>query len=230
MDRRRRPRGLSQVGAGDRAAAGGDDGRRRLRPLPGHREQDGDTAHHHHACGWPRRRGHAGRRQAPPRRHRPAGRRRPGRAGLRGRQHRRRRRLPRLLRHLDAGRAGGGPEPALCRRSPLHRHSRAGDRHEPALRRRRLRAARRRSSRRASAPNRPGLTQVDSIEAWVPLFLFSCSSDSRWTTRFSAASRSATTRPATRRGGGSRLGRTAGITGAAAIMVCVFGGMATASS
>ena len=76
-----------------------------------------------------------------------------------------------------------------------------------------------------------GLTQVDSIEAWVPLFLFSLlfglSMDyqvfllSRIKERFD---QTGDTREAVAHG----IGRTAGIiTGAAAIMVCVFGGMAT---
>ena len=76
-----------------------------------------------------------------------------------------------------------------------------------------------------------GLTQVDSIEAWVPLFLFSLlfglSMDyqvfllSRIKERYD---QTGDTREAVAHG----LGRTAGIiTGAAAIMVCVFGGMAT---
>jgi len=76
-----------------------------------------------------------------------------------------------------------------------------------------------------------GLTQVDTIEAWVPLFLFSLlfglSMDyqvfllSRIKERYD---QTGDTREAVAHG----LGRTAGIiTGAAAIMVCVFGGMAT---
>jgi RND superfamily putative drug exporter len=76
-----------------------------------------------------------------------------------------------------------------------------------------------------------GLTQVETIEAWVPLFLFALlfglSMDyqvfllSRIKERFD---RSGDTREAV----GYGLGRTAAIiTGAAAIMVCVFGGMAT---
>jgi RND superfamily putative drug exporter len=76
-----------------------------------------------------------------------------------------------------------------------------------------------------------GFTQVDSIEAWVPLFLFSLlfglSMDyqvfllTRIKERFD---RTGDTREAVAHG----IGRTAGIiTGAAAIMVCVFGGMAT---
>jgi RND superfamily putative drug exporter len=76
-----------------------------------------------------------------------------------------------------------------------------------------------------------GLTQVDTIEAWVPLFLFSLlfglSMDyqvfllSRIKERYDETG---DTREAIAHG----LGRTAGIiTGAAAIMVCVFGGMAT---
>jgi putative drug exporter of the RND superfamily len=75
-----------------------------------------------------------------------------------------------------------------------------------------------------------GLTQVDTIEAWVPLFLFSLlfglSMDyqvfllSRIKERFD---HTGDTREAVAHG----IGRTAGIiTGAAAIMVCVFGGMA----
>ena len=62
--------------------------------------------------------------------------------GLRHRQYRRRGRLPRLLRHLDAGGGGSRAQPELhpaARRLPLCRHPGAGDRHEPALRRRRLR-------------------------------------------------------------------------------------------
>ncbi len=76
-----------------------------------------------------------------------------------------------------------------------------------------------------------GLTQVETIEAWVPLFLFSLlfglSMDyqvfllSRIKERYD---QTGDTREAVAHG----LGRTAGIiTGAAAIMVCVFGGMAT---
>ena len=76
-----------------------------------------------------------------------------------------------------------------------------------------------------------GFTQVDTIEAWVPLFLFSLlfglSMDyqvfllSRIKERFD---QTGDTREAVAHG----IGRTAGIiTGAAAIMVCVFGGMAT---
>jgi putative drug exporter of the RND superfamily len=76
-----------------------------------------------------------------------------------------------------------------------------------------------------------GLTRVDSIEAWVPLFLFSLlfglSMDyqvfllTRIKERFD---HTGDTREAVAHG----IGRTAGIiTGAAAIMVCVFGGMAT---
>ena len=76
-----------------------------------------------------------------------------------------------------------------------------------------------------------GLTQVDTIEAWVPLFLFSLlfglSMDyqvfllSRIKERYDQTGD-------TREAVGYGLGRTAGIiTGAAAIMVCVFGGMAT---
>jgi putative drug exporter of the RND superfamily len=76
-----------------------------------------------------------------------------------------------------------------------------------------------------------GFTQVDAIEAWVPLFLFSLlfglSMDyqvfllTRIKERFD---RTGDTREAVAHG----IGRTAGIiTGAAAIMVCVFGGMAT---
>jgi putative drug exporter of the RND superfamily len=76
-----------------------------------------------------------------------------------------------------------------------------------------------------------GLTQVESIEAWVPLMLFALlfglSMDyqvfllSRIKERFD---RTGDTREAV----GYGVGRTAGIiTGAAAIMVCVFGGMAT---
>ena len=76
-----------------------------------------------------------------------------------------------------------------------------------------------------------GFTQVDTIEAWVPLFLFSLlfglSMDyqvfllSRIKERFD---QTGDTREAVAYG----IGRTAGIiTGAAAIMVCVFGGMAT---
>ena len=76
-----------------------------------------------------------------------------------------------------------------------------------------------------------GFTQVDTIEAWVPLFLFSLlfglSMDyqvfllSRIKERFDETG---DTREAVAHG----IGRTAGIiTGAAAIMVCVFGGMAT---
>ncbi len=76
-----------------------------------------------------------------------------------------------------------------------------------------------------------GLTQVETIEAWVPLFLFcllfGLSMDyqvfllSRIKERFDETG---DTREAVAYG----LGRTAGIiTGAAAIMVCVFGGMAT---
>ena len=75
-----------------------------------------------------------------------------------------------------------------------------------------------------------GLTQVDTIEAWVPLFLFSLlfglSMDyqvfllSRIKERFD---HTGDTREAVAYG----VGRTAGIiTGAAAIMVCVFAGMA----
>jgi RND superfamily putative drug exporter len=75
-----------------------------------------------------------------------------------------------------------------------------------------------------------GLTQVDTIEAWVPLFLFSLlfglSMDyqvfllSRIKERFDSTG---DTREAVAYG----VGRTAGIiTGAAAIMVCVFAGMA----
>jgi RND superfamily putative drug exporter len=76
-----------------------------------------------------------------------------------------------------------------------------------------------------------GFTQVDSIEAWVPLFLFALlfglSMDyqvfllTRIKERFD---QTGDTREAVAHG----IGRTAGIiTGAAAIMVCVFGGMAT---
>ena len=76
-----------------------------------------------------------------------------------------------------------------------------------------------------------GLTQVDSIEAWVPLFLFAMlfglSMDyqvfllTRIKERFD---HTGDTREAVAYG----IGRTASIiTGAAAIMVCVFGGMAT---
>lgn len=76
-----------------------------------------------------------------------------------------------------------------------------------------------------------GLTRVDSIEAWVPLFLFSLlfglSMDyqvfllTRIKERFD---HTGDTREAVAHG----VGRTASIiTGAAAIMVCVFGGMAT---
>ncbi len=76
-----------------------------------------------------------------------------------------------------------------------------------------------------------GFQQVASIEAWVPLFLFSLlfglSMDyqvfllTRIKERFD---RTGDTREAVAHG----IGRTAGIiTGAAAIMVCVFGGMAT---
>jgi putative drug exporter of the RND superfamily len=76
-----------------------------------------------------------------------------------------------------------------------------------------------------------GFRQVESIEAWVPLFLFSLlfglSMDyqvfllTRIKERFD---RTGDTREAVAHG----IGRTAGIiTGAAAIMVCVFGGMAT---
>ena len=75
-----------------------------------------------------------------------------------------------------------------------------------------------------------GFTQVDTIEAWVPLFLFSLlfglSMDyqvfllSRIKERFD---HTGDTREAVAHG----VGRTASIiTGAAAIMVCVFGGMA----
>ncbi len=76
-----------------------------------------------------------------------------------------------------------------------------------------------------------GLTQVDTIEAWVPLFLFSLlfglSMDyqvfllSRIKERYDLTGD-------TREAVGYGLGRTGSIiTGAAAIMVCVFGGMAT---
>jgi RND superfamily putative drug exporter len=76
-----------------------------------------------------------------------------------------------------------------------------------------------------------GLTQVESIEAWVPLMLFALlfglSMDyqvfllSRIKERFDQTGD-------TREAVGYGVGRTAGIiTGAAAIMVCVFGGMAT---
>ena len=76
-----------------------------------------------------------------------------------------------------------------------------------------------------------GFTRVDAIEAWVPLFLFSLlfglSMDyqvfllTRIKERFDETG---DTREAVAHG----IGRTAGIiTGAAAIMVCVFGGMAT---
>ena len=76
-----------------------------------------------------------------------------------------------------------------------------------------------------------GLTQVESIEAWVPLFLFSLlfglSMDyqvfllSRIKERFDQTGD-------TREAVGYGLGRTGSIiTGAAAIMVCVFGGMAS---
>ena len=76
-----------------------------------------------------------------------------------------------------------------------------------------------------------GFTQVDSVEAWVPLFLFSLlfglSMDyqvfllTRIKERFDTTG---DTREAVAHG----IGRTASIiTGAAAIMVCVFGGMAT---
>jgi uncharacterized membrane protein YdfJ with MMPL/SSD domain len=76
-----------------------------------------------------------------------------------------------------------------------------------------------------------GLTQVDTIEAWVPLFLFSLlfglSMDyqvfllSRIKERYDQTGD-------TREAVGYGLGRTGSIiTGAAAIMVCVFGGMAT---
>ena len=76
-----------------------------------------------------------------------------------------------------------------------------------------------------------GFTQVDSIEAWVPLFLFALlfglSMDyqvfllTRIKERFD---HTGDTREAVAHG----IGRTASIiTGAAAIMVCVFGGMAT---
>jgi RND superfamily putative drug exporter len=76
-----------------------------------------------------------------------------------------------------------------------------------------------------------GFTQVDSIEAWVPLFLFSLlfglSMDyqvfllTRIKERFD---HTGDTREAVAHG----IGRTASvITGAAAIMICVFGGMAT---
>ena len=76
-----------------------------------------------------------------------------------------------------------------------------------------------------------GLTQVESIEAWVPLMLFALlfglSMDyqvfllSRIKERFDHTGD-------TREAVGYGVGRTAGIiTGAAAIMVCVFGGMAT---
>ena len=76
-----------------------------------------------------------------------------------------------------------------------------------------------------------GLTQVESIEAWVPLMLFALlfglSMDyqvfllSRIKERFDHTGD-------TREAVGYGVGRTAGIiTGAAVIMVCVFGGMAT---
>ena len=76
-----------------------------------------------------------------------------------------------------------------------------------------------------------GLTQVETIEAWVPLFLFSLlfglSMDyqvfllSRIKERYDLTGD-------TREAVGYGLGRTGSIiTGAAAIMVCVFGGMAT---
>ena len=76
-----------------------------------------------------------------------------------------------------------------------------------------------------------GLTQVESIEAWVPLMLFALlfglSMDyqvfllSRIKERYDQTGD-------TREAVGYGVGRTAGIiTGAAAIMVCVFGGMAT---
>ena len=76
-----------------------------------------------------------------------------------------------------------------------------------------------------------GLTKVESIEAWVPLMLFALlfglSMDyqvfllSRIKERFDLTGD-------TREAVGYGVGRTAGIiTGAAAIMVCVFGGMAT---
>jgi putative drug exporter of the RND superfamily len=76
-----------------------------------------------------------------------------------------------------------------------------------------------------------GLTRVDSVEAWVPLFLFSLlfglSMDYQvfLLTRIKEHfDKTGDTREAVAHG----IGRTAGIiTGAAAIMVCVFGGMAT---
>ena len=142
-DRDRRAGGLSAGEAGRGGPAGGHVQRWRLRPGPGHRERGRRPhAHHHDARRRSGGRGHPVRRQAPARGHRAAGRGRPGCEGLRCRHHRGRRRLPRLLRRLDAGGDGGDPEPELrapAGRLPLRRDPGSGDPHEPAVGRSSLR-------------------------------------------------------------------------------------------
>ena len=60
----------------------------------------------------------------------------------------------------------------LARRLPLDRRPAHGDRDEPARRGRRLRAARGRLPARASARTCSASSSADTIEAWLPLFLF----------------------------------------------------------
>ena len=59
------------------------------------------------------------------------------------------------------------------RRLPLDRRRRHGRGAQPALGRRRLRAARARLPGGTSAPTSSASSRTDAIEAWVPLFLFS---------------------------------------------------------
>ena len=88
--------------------------------------------------------------------------------------------------------------PPAHARLPLDRRARDGDRHEPALGRSRLRAARARLPR-GNRQRALGLREAETIDAWVPLFLFAVlfglSMD--YQVSCSAASASATGRRAT---------------------------------
>ena len=153
--------------------------------------------------------------------------------GARRRDDRRERRLLRHRRQLAPDRVRLRARPQLHPadgRLPLDRDPGGRDRAQPALGRGRVRAARARlpEGRRERAlrlpagrrRSRPGCRSSSSR----------CSSVSRWTTRCScsAGSRSATRRPATPRGSVAfGVGSTARlITGAALIIIAVFGGFA----
>ena len=73
-----------------------------------------------------------------------------------------------------------------------------------------------------------GLYQLGQIDGWIPIFLFACSSGSRWTTRCSwscGCGRRGTTCPTTRaRSRTASSGQDAIVTAAALIMVAAFSG------